>query len=236
MKKKGFTKVLLLLLATAGIQSGYAHSGQTNVKPITQITMKEIVTLPPLNYSMTALAPVISKQTLEYHYGKHFKAYVDQLNKLVQGTEFENMTLTEIIQKSPEGALFNNAGQVLNHALYFEQFTATKMDAEILPKGKLMKAIEQNFGDFITFKKAMSDAAVKLFGSGWAWLVQTEDRKLQIEQYYNADNPVKHNQIPILCIDVWEHAYYLDYQNGRAEYVQKIWDIMDWETIGKRMK
>lgn len=110
------------------------------------------------------------------------------------------------------------------------------MDAEILPKGKLMKAIEQNFGDFITFKKAMSDAAVKLFGSGWAWLVQTEDGKLQIEQYYNADNPVKHNQIPILCIDVWEHAYYLDYQNGRAEYVQKIWDIMDWETIGKRMK
>lgn len=227
---------LVMLFPLSLIQPGYAASDAPIVNSVQQSIIKEIVTLPKLDYRMSALAPVISEQTMNYHYGKHFKAYVDQLNALVQGTDYENMTLEEIIRKAPAGAVFNNAGQVLNHALYFEQFAAADHTGGHQPQGALKEAIDRSFGGFDAFRKQMSEAAVKLFGSGWAWLVQTADGSFKIEQYYNADNPVKHDQQPLMCIDVWEHAYYLDYQNGRANYVQKIWDIIDWDVVARRMK
>ena len=167
------------------------------------------IQMPELRYGLSDLAPVISEETLNYHYGKHLQTYVNQLNTLIEATEYEDMVLADIIREAPAGPLFNNAGQVFNHAMYFE--------------------------DFETFRQLMSDAALKLFGSGWAWLVQTENGSLKIEQYPNADNPLKHDQVPLLCIDVWEHAYYLDYQNRRAEYIQKIWNIIDWEIVAARM-
>lgn len=193
-------------------------------------------TLPELGYEMSALEPVISEETMKFHYGKHFKAYIDQLNILAEGTEYENMSLVELIQEIPEGAFFNNAGQVLNHALYFEQFTPVSAGFENIPDEKLDRAIYEAFGNFETFKERMIEAAVKLFGSGWAWLVQTENGSLKIEQYANADNPVRHKLQPLMCIDVWEHAYYLDFKNARAEYVKKIWSLINWEIVSKRMK
>lgn len=236
MRKNQMKWGLVMLFSLSLIQPAFAVSGAPVANSVQQSTVKEIVTLPQLEYRMSALAPVISEQTMNYHYGKHFKAYVDQLNALVQGTDYETMTLEEIIRKAPAGAVFNNAGQVLNHALYFEQFAPSESTAGHQPQGALKEAIDRSFGDFATFRKQMSEAAVKLFGSGWAWLVQTDDGSLKIEQYYNADNPVKHGQQPLMCIDVWEHAYYLDYQNGRASYVQKIWDIIDWNVVAGRMK
>lgn len=194
------------------------------------------IQMPELRYGLSELAPVISEETLNYHYGKHLQAYVNQLNTLIEATEFEDMTLADIIREAPAGPLFNNAGQVFNHVMYFEQFTSSVKDGEEnLPTGALEEAIYASFGDFETFRQLMSDAALKLFGSGWAWLVQTEYGSLKIEQYPNADNPLKHGQVPLLCIDVWEHAYYLDYQNRRADYIQKIWNIIDWEVVAARM-
>jgi Fe-Mn family superoxide dismutase len=194
------------------------------------------IQMPELRYGLSDLAPVISEETLNYHYGKHLQTYVNQLNTLIEATEYEDMVLADIIREAPAGPLFNNAGQVFNHAMYFEQFAApVKEGEENLPTEALEEAIYASFGDFETFRQLMSDAALKLFGSGWAWLVQTENGSLKIEQYPNADNPLKHDQVPLLCIDVWEHAYYLDYQNRRAEYIQKIWNIIDWEIVAARM-
>ena len=194
------------------------------------------IQMPELRYGLSDLAPVISEETLNYHYGKHLQTYVNQLNTLIEATEYEDMVLADIIREAPAGPLFNNAGQVFNHAMYFEQFAApVKEGEENLPTGALEEAIYASFGDFETFRQLMSDAALKLFGSGWAWLVQTENGSLKIEQYPNADNPLKHDQVPLLCIDVWAHAYYLDYQNRRAEYIQKIWNIIDWEIVAARM-
>lgn len=194
------------------------------------------IQMPELRYGLSDLAPVISEETLNYHYGKHLQTYVNQLNTLIEATEYEDMTLADIIREAPAGPLFNNAGQVFNHAMYFEQLAPpVKEGEENLPAGALEEAIYASFGDFETFRQLMSDAALKLFGSGWAWLVQMENGSLKIEQYANADNPLKHDQVPLLCIDVWEHAYYLDYQNRRAEYIQKIWNIIDWEVVAVRM-
>lgn len=194
------------------------------------------IQMPELRYGLSDLAPVISEETLNYHYGKHLQTYVNQLNTLIEATEYEDMTLADIIREAPAGPLFNNAGQVFNHAMYFEQLAPpVKEGEENLPAGALEEAIYASFGDFETFRQLMSDAALKLFGSGWAWLVQMENGSLKIEQYANADNPLKHDQMPLLCIDVWEHAYYLDYQNRRAEYIQKFWNIIDWEVVAARM-
>ena len=194
------------------------------------------IQMPELRYGLSDLAPVISEETLNYHYGKHLQTCVNQLNTLIEATEYEDMALADIIREAPAGPLFNNAGQVFNHAMYFEQFASPVKDGEEnLPTGALEEAIYASFGDFETFRQLMSDAALKLFGSGWAWLVQTENGSLKIEQYANADNPLRHDQVPLLCIDVWEHAYYLDYQNRRAEYIQKIWNIIDWEVVAARM-
>lgn len=184
--------------------------------------------LPALNYEKQALQPVISESTLNFHHGKHHQTYVDNLNKLIVGTEFENMTLEEIILKS-EGPVFNNAAQIWNHTFYFEALTAPGASKE-----NPCSCIAEQWGSFETFKEEFSKSALGLFGSGWTWLVVNEEGKLQIVNEVNAGNPMKKNLKPVLCFDVWEHAYYLDYQNRRAEYISKIWDILDWTVINGR--
>lgn len=189
----------------------------------------EYITLP---YSADALSPVITKNTIEYHYGKHLKAYVDKTNELIQGTEFENLTLEEIVQKST-GPLFNNAGQVLNHNLYFLQFAAQN---DSKPIGNLAKAIDETFGSFEKFTQEFEAAGIGLFGSGWVFLAKDKNGKLSIEKGQNAENPITKGMKTILVIDVWEHAYYLDYQNKRAEYLKQVWNLIDWTVPEKRFE
>lgn len=199
-------------------------------------TMTAVFTLPPLPYTTDALAPVISKQTVELHYGKHLQTYVNQLNALVPGTEFEKMPLEEIVVKAPAGPIFNNAGQVLNHTLYFEQFRPLASDKPAAPSGKLAEAIDEAFGSFEEMKTKLNTASASLFGSGWAWLAQDSGGKLTILQCPNADNPVRHGMVPLIGIDVWEHAYYLDYQNRRIDHVADVWNLIDWDVVASRMK
>ncbi len=187
----------------------------------------ELIKLP---YANDALEPVISKETIEYHHGKHLQTYVNNLNNLIQGTKFEDADLNTIIRES-DGGIFNNAGQVLNHNMYFLQFAP---NAGGRPSGKLLAAIEEAFGSFENFQKEFETAATTLFGSGWAWLVADKDGKLQIMKESNAGNPVKHGLKPILCFDVWEHAYYLDFQNRRADQVKELWKIVSWAEVEKR--
>ncbi|BCX89618.1 superoxide dismutase, Fe-Mn family [Methylomarinovum tepidoasis] len=186
--------------------------------------------LPPLPYPMDALEPYISKETLEYHYGKHHKAYVDNLNNLIQGTEFENMSLEEIILKA-SGPIFNNAAQVWNHTFYWNSLAPNAGGA---PNGAIADAIDRDFGSFDAFKEAFSKAAVTLFGSGWAWLVLSGD-KLEIVQTQNAGNPMTDNKKPILTCDVWEHAYYIDYRNARPKYVENFWNLVNWSFANQNL-
>ncbi|PKP36002.1 MAG: superoxide dismutase [Bacteroidetes bacterium HGW-Bacteroidetes-15] len=186
--------------------------------------------LPKLPYSLDDLSPIISKQTLEFHHGKHHQAYVNNLNNLVQGTKFENADLETIIKES-DGGIFNNAAQVWNHTFYFETFSK-KPKAE--PMGKLAEAIEKDFGSFIKFKEAFSKAAATLFGSGWAWLVKDAYGHLEIIQTSNAATPIRDGLTPLLTCDVWEHAYYLDYQNRRPDYIDAFWGLVDWKIVEGR--
>ena len=186
--------------------------------------------LKPLSYAANALEPVISKQTIEFHYGKHLQTYINNLNNLIVGTPFETAPIEQIVKES-EGGLFNNAGQVWNHNFYFEQFSPTPQAA---PTGALAEAIEKSFGSFDAFKEQFAKAAVGLFGSGWAWLVKNSDGSLAITQESNAGTPLRKNLVPLLTCDVWEHAYYLDYQNRRADYIAAFWKIVDWKIIESR--
>lgn len=186
--------------------------------------------LPVLGYGKEALAPEISVTTFEFHYGKHHQTYITNLNNLVPGTKFENASLETMIIEA-EGGIFNNAAQVWNHTFYFEQFSDKKANA---PIGKLADAIVRDFGSFDTFKEQFAKAAITQFGSGWAWLSKDSDGKLVITQESNAGNPMRNGLVPILTCDVWEHAYYLDYQNRRADYVAAFWNILDWNMIEKR--
>ncbi len=190
--------------------------------------------MPTLPYAHNALEPVISQQTIDFHYGKHLKTYVDNLNKMVPGTEFEGKTVREIVAIAPDGGIFNNAGQVLNHELYFLQFTPNQKSAE--PTGKLAEAIKRDFGSFSAFKEAFEKASTELFGSGWSWLSQDANGKLVITKEANGSNPVRSNLNPLLGFDVWEHAYYLDYQNRRADHIKELWKIIDWDAVQSRMK
>ena len=190
----------------------------------------ELMALP---YAVDALEPVISKQTLEFHHGKHLAGYVNNLNGLLPGSGFEEMTLEEIVCKA-SGGMLNNAGQILNHNLYFGQFCAPKADNR--PTGKLAEAIERDFGSFEAFKEAFQKAGATLFGSGWVWLSADRDDKLVITQEANAANPVQKGLKPLLTFDVWEHAYYLDYQNRRPDHLAALWQIVDWEVIEKRLE
>jgi superoxide dismutase, Fe-Mn family len=186
--------------------------------------------LPELPYTLDALEPVISRQTFEFHYGKHHQAYVTNLNNLIKGTEFENSDLETIVKKA-EGPIFNNGAQVWNHTFYFSSFSP---GGGGVPKGALGDAINNSFGTFDKFKEAFSQAAATLFGSGWAWLVKKADGSLEIVKESNAGNPLRSGLKPILTCDVWEHAYYLDYQNKRPDYIQKFWDIVDWKVVSAR--
>ncbi len=191
--------------------------------------MFKLIDLP---YSLEALAPVISKQTLEFHYGKHLQAYVDNLNKLIAGTPFENMGLEEIV-KGSDGAIFNNAGQILNHELYFTQF-CPDCHSERSEESLLMKQIIKQWGSLEAFQADFEAKGVSLFGSGWVWLQADAAGELSIAQYAGADNPVAHGFRPILTFDVWEHAYYLDYQNRRAAHLSALWQIVNWDVVSKR--
>lgn len=185
---------------------------------------------PALPYANNALEPVISQKTIEFHWGKHVNAYVNNLNNLAPGTPFENATLEEIIQKA-DGGIFNNGAQVWNHIFYFQSFSAKRGTK---PSGQLEKAINESFGDFESFKKQFDTQAVSIFGSGWMWLVKDEKGKLSLMKASNADNPLRQGLTPIFVADVWEHAYYLDYQNRRPDHLASLWDIVDWDIISKR--
>lgn len=188
----------------------------------------ELMVLP---YAMDALEPVISKQTLEFHHGKHLAGYVNNLNGLLEGSPLAGLPLEEIVCKA-EGGMLNNAGQILNHNLYFGQFTGEPTKSA--PTGPLADAIERDFGSFEAFKEAFQKAGATLFGSGWVWLSSDKDGKLLITQETNAANPVQKGLKPLLTFDVWEHAYYLDYQNRRPDHLAALWQIVDWSVIEKR--
>ncbi|MBV1908829.1 MAG: superoxide dismutase [Fe] [Kangiellaceae bacterium] len=187
--------------------------------------------LPALPFEMDALEPHISKETLEYHYGKHHQAYVTKLNDGIKGTEFENATLEEIVEKS-EGGIFNNAAQVWNHTFYWNCLAA---NAGGEPTGEIAEAFNASFGSFAEFKQQFSASAATLFGSGWAWLVQNSEGKLEIVQEVNAGNPMTSGLKPILTCDVWEHAYYVDYRNARPSYIESFWKLVNWEFVNSQL-
>ena len=187
-------------------------------------------TLPVFPFAQDALEPHISKTTIEFHYCKHHQAYVDNLNKLIVGTEFENSTLEEIVMKS-SGGIFNNAAQVWNHTFYWNCLTPK---STLKPQGKLLLAIEKEFGSFEEFKDKFTKSSLTVVGSGWSWLVKNAEGKLEIIQTSNAENPIKQGKIPLLVCDVWEHAYYIDKQNRRPAYLEAFWQIVDWKKIEER--
>jgi Fe-Mn family superoxide dismutase len=188
--------------------------------------------LPELPYARDALAPHISKETLEYHYGKHHATYVANLNKLIPDTEFENMPLEGIVKKAT-GGIFNNAAQIWNHTFYWNCLSP-KGGGE--PTGALVDAINKTFGSFAAFKEKFTATAVGTFGSGWAWLVKNPDGTLAIESTSNAGNPLTASKKPLLTCDVWEHAYYIDYRNARAAYVEAFWKIVNWAFVAQNLK
>ncbi len=183
-----------------------------------------------LPYAPDALEPVISKQTVEFHHGKHVQAYVNKVNELIPGTKFENLPLEEII-KTSDGAIFNNAAQIWNHEIYFNTFSP---EGGGEPFGAVAEAINKKFGSFEKFKKEFNDASVAIFGSGWSWLVTDKDGNLSIMKESNAGNPLKSGLVALIGFDVWEHSYYLDYQNRRADHVNELWKIIDWKVVEKR--
>ena len=187
-------------------------------------------TKPQLPYAEDALEPVISRRTIEFHYGKHEQAYIDNLNKLIEGTEFAELPLEDVIHDA-KGPLFNNASQAWNHIFYFFSFSP---DGGGEPEGDLRKAIDRDFGSFENSKKEFVEAGTKLFGSGWVWLSRDNSGRLFITQEGNAGNPITDGLTPILTFDVWEHAYYLDYQNRRADALNALWDIIDWPIVEAR--
>lgn len=188
-------------------------------------------TLIQLPYASEALEPVISRETIAYHHGKHLQAYVNNLNGLLEGSGFEKATLEEIVCKAT-GGILNNAGQILNHNLYFGQFAAPKADNK--PTGKLAEVIVRDFGSFEAFKEEFQKKGATLFGSGWVWLSADKDGKLVITQEVNAANSIQKGLKPLLTFDVWEHAYYLDYQNRRPDHLAALWQIVDWKVVAAR--
>ena len=190
--------------------------------------MQELINLP---YSTKALEPVISAETIALHHGKHLATYVNNLNNLLPGSGLENNTLEEIVANAT-GGIFNNAGQILNHNLYFEQLQAPQEDNR--PVDEIAQAIEEQFGSFDAFKEKFTVAAVTLFGSGWAWLASDSEGKLHIMQEGNAGNPVTSGMKPLMCFDVWEHAYYVDYRNLRPDHIAAMWKILNWQEINRR--
>ena len=189
------------------------------------------IELPPLPYARDALAPHISAETIDFHYGKHHQTYVTNLNNMIPGTEFENLSLEEIIKKS-SGGVFNNAAQIWNHTFYWNCL-APNGGGE--PSGKLADAINAAFGSFAAFKEQFTKTSVGTFGSGWGWLVQRPDGSLALVSTSNAATPLTGADTPLLTCDVWEHAYYIDYRNARPKYVEAFWNLVNWDFVAKQM-
>lgn len=190
-------------------------------------------TLPALPYAIDALAPTISKETLEFHYGKHHQAYVTNLNNLIKGTEFENASLEDIIKKS-SGGVFNNAAQVWNHTFYWNSLAPKAAGGGAAPTGALADAINKKWGSYDAFKEAFTKSAVGNFGSGWTWLVKKADGSLDIVNTSNAATPLTTADKPLLTADVWEHAYYIDYRNARPKYIESFWTLVNWTFAAKQ--
>ncbi len=187
--------------------------------------------LPELPYALDALAPAMSADTLNYHYGKHLQTYLDNVNRMIEGTPFADMKLKDMITKA-QGALYNNAAQAFNHIIFFKQLTPTPTTISPL----LTQALVARFGSVDAFKSEFSNAAATLFGSGWVWLALDANNVLQIVPEPNAGNPITRDMRPLMCIDVWEHAYYLDYKNRRGDYIKNFWNLVNWDYIEKRMQ
>lgn len=187
--------------------------------------------LPALPYEMDALAPYMSKETLEFHYGKHHQAYITNLNKLIPGTEFENMSLEEIMMKS-SGGIFNNAAQIWNHSFFWNCLSPNGGGE---PTGELLEKINTAFGSVESFKEKFSTTAATTFGSGWAWLVKNSDGELEIISTSNAATPMTEGKTALLTCDVWEHAYYIDYRNARPEYIKNFWNLVNWEFAASNL-
>jgi Fe-Mn family superoxide dismutase len=190
------------------------------------------IELPALPYSKDALAPHISVETIDFHYGKHHKTYVDKLNGLIKGTEFENASLEEIVKKCPKGGMFNNAAQVWNHTFYWNGLSP-KGGGE--PTGKLAEMINSQFGSFADFKTKFNETAVNTFGSGWAWLIKNQSGKLELVSTSNAETPLRDGHKALLTCDVWEHAYYIDYRNSRPNYMESFWKLVNWDFVSKNL-
>lgn len=222
MYKSLFTLVLTVLAHFA--------SAQTAVEPMPQASSKAPFTLIALPYATNALAPIISQQTVELHYGKHLQGYVNNVNKLTKGTEWEQKTLLELVREA-KGALYNNAGQLLNHNIYFTTFSP-KGGGE--PQGALAEAIVKKWGSVDAFRQEMEREGNALFGSGWVWLASNAHGELSVVRYANGGNPIRDGLTPLLGFDVWEHAYYLDYQNRRADHLKSLWKLVNWRAVESR--
>ena len=189
--------------------------------------------LPPLPYDLAALEPHMSKETLEYHYGKHHKAYVDKTNQLIQGTKFEESPLEYIVKHADKGTLFNQAAQAWNHAFFWK---CLGPDRGGRPDAGLLQAIEKAFGGFDAFQKTFGEKAAGLFGSGWVWLVKNPDGGVDVVQTANGDTPLTGDSVPLIACDVWEHAYYIDHRNDRAKYVKAYWDLANWDFAAENFE
>lgn len=225
-------KTASLSLAIVFTGLSYQSALAQSVIGVTTTKTTSAIPLIKLPYATDALAPVISKQTIELHHGKHLLTYVNNLNKLRMGTTFEQLDL-ETIVKTSQGAVFNNAGQILNHNLYFTQFSPKPKHTR--PEGKLQRMIAQRWGSFTKFQEEFEKSGSSLFGSGWVWLSQDEQGDLQISLHIGGDNPITKGWNPLMGIDLWEHAYYLDYQNKRADHLKAVWSIIDWHIVAKRL-
>jgi Fe-Mn family superoxide dismutase len=189
--------------------------------------------LPDLPYAMDALAPHVSEETLEYHWGKHHRKYVDNLNGLIEGTEFEDSPLDEIVANAGAGDLFNNAAQTWNHGFYWRCMSP---DGGGRPTGALAEAIDSSFESFDAFREAFTEAGKKAFGSAWVWLIDTGSGVVSIETTPNAETPLMHGRVALLTCDVWEHAYYIDYRNDKASYLDAFWEIVNWDFVASRLR
>ena len=190
-------------------------------------------TLPILPYPGNALEPFISEETLANHHGKHFAAYVNNLNKLIPGSEYEGLFVEEIVQQAADGPIYNNAGQVMNHRLYFEQFVPISQYKS--PGRRLINAIDYHFGSMEIFKKQMIEAAMSVFGSGWVWLATDTEGRMQIVKEMGGGNPWRHGMTPLLGIDCWEHSWYLDYAFDKKTHYESLWNIINWDVIESRL-
>jgi Fe-Mn family superoxide dismutase len=189
--------------------------------------------LPELGYQFGDLAPMMSQETIAFHYGKHFQTYVDNLNRLVDGSKYEGLSLCDLVRKAPEGPIADNAGQVLNHMLFFEQLSPAQNAKQ--PTGEFRFLTEQSFGSFEAMIEQLDKAASSFFGSGWTFLAMDEAGELKILSLSNGDNPLRYKLTPLLAIDVWEHAYYLDYQNRRKDYLKNLWLLINWHVVSGRI-